>query len=94
MPSTYVLGFRPPDEKWKRMKEAREACEAAGIDIPEDIDDFFGGEKPDEKGVEVQLDNGHPCCKDWDDGYMRSGFEVEISKLPKDIKILRFYNSW
>ena len=23
-----------------------------------------------------------------------NGFEVELSKLPKDVKFLRFYNSW
>lgn len=29
--SLNVMGFKPPDEKWKQMKAAYEACCAAGV---------------------------------------------------------------
>ena len=91
--STHVIGFKPPDAKWKKMKEARDACEEAGIDIPDDIDDFFDGEPPDDNGVEIWLEK-EECCSEWDDGDMRAGFEIDVDKLPKDVKIIRVYNSY
>jgi len=88
--STNVVAFRPADEKWKQMKAVYDACDKAGVSIPEEVDDFFNGEPPDEAGVEVAIAH---AMQEWnDDG--GEGYEVDISKLPKDIKIIRFYNSW
>ena len=90
--STYVKGFRPPDKKWKEMKAVWDACEKADIEKPDEVLEFFGHDEPDDSGVEVNLEKD-ACCKEFDcDGH--SGFEIEVSKLPKDIKIVRFYNSW
>lgn len=86
--STHVIGFKPPDAKWKKMKEVWDACEKAGIDPPKEVSEFFNYENPDENGVEVELD-----AAEWgDDG--RQGYEIEVSKLPKGVTIIRFYNSW
>ena len=49
--STYVQAFRPPDAKWKKMKQAYDACEAAVVPVPEEVDDFFNNEPPDPAGV-------------------------------------------
>lgn len=86
--STNVIGFRPPDQKWKDMKAVWDSCERANAEIPDEVYDFFNGEPPDEKGVEVAIP-----IEEWSNE-AGSGFEVEISKLPKDVKIIRFYNSW
>jgi hypothetical protein len=120
--STYVIGFRPPDAKWLKMKEVYDACEAAGISIPDEVDDFFNGEPPDEAGVRVDLEDAKEyeqpamiqngggfmvpapasnkpkkkklgCVKPWHDD-MQEGFEVDVTKLPKDVTIIRFYNSY
>lgn len=98
--STRVIGIKPPDDQWRKMKAAYDACEAAGISPPGEVEAFFGGERPDEKGVVVELqryEQGkkvyHPCCQPWD-GEESSGFEIDITKLPPDVKVLRFYNSW
>lgn len=88
--STHVVAFRPADEKWKQMKTVYDACRKAGVPTPEEVDDFFNGETPDENGVEVNIEQAK---QEWRD-YSREGFEIDISKLPKDIKIIRFYNSW
>ena len=89
--STMVVGIKPPDEKWKQMKAAYLACEKAGISIPDAVDEFFSGEIPDDAGVIV--DDLGKAVKSWhSDGC--EGFEVTLSKLPADIKVLRFYNSW
>lgn len=60
--STHVVGFRPPDEQWKKMKVAWEACEDAGAEIPAAVLQFFGDEEPgDRPGMEVSL--GDACVE-------------------------------
>ena len=97
--STHIVAIRPPDEKWRKMKAARDACVAAGIEVPDEIDDYFDNEAPDEKGVLICLEIGefdrarHPSIQNYqsDSGGV---WDVDLDKLPPDTKILRFYNSW
>lgn len=89
--STHVVGFRPADAKWNQMKTAYEACEAAGIPVPREVERFFDDEPPgDRPGAEVSI-KGALC--EWSDTY-RSGYEVDLTKLPPDVRILRFYNAY
>ena len=91
--STHVQGFRPPDEKWKKMKAVWDACVAAELEIPADVEEFFNfGDGPDDAGVVIDVEELPACSEYQCDG--GSGFEVDLTKLPKDITILRFYNSW
>lgn len=91
--STHIVGFRPADDRWKKMKAAYEACETAGIPIPKDVDDFFGGDAPGDKpGMEVAIEKS-PAVARWGDEY-RQGYEIDIKKLPADIAVIRVYNSW
>ena len=85
---TYVTGFKLPNEKWKKMRDVREACIKAGIDIPEEVDNFFGWEEPNEKGVEVDIPH-----KEWK-ADMQGGIEIDVDKIPEDVKVIRFVNSW
>jgi antitoxin component HigA of HigAB toxin-antitoxin module len=70
------------------MKHIRDACVAAEISIPDEIDKFFEGETPDPSGVIVEIThreyNAESC----------SGFEVYLSEIPEDVKIIRFVNSY
>ena len=90
--STSIFGFKPPDEKWKKMKEVRDACLEAGVMIPSEVDDFFEGESPDNAGVRVNLEE-HECVSKYR-GEVEEGFEVDVRKLPKDVVLIRFVNSW
>lgn len=86
--STHVTGFRPPDDDWKKMKAVYDSCKEAGIDPPEEVDDFFEGLPPDEAGVEVDL-----IYHEWtDDGC--EGYEIHVDEIPAGVKIIRFYNAW
>jgi hypothetical protein len=88
--STRIVGFRPPNEKWKKMKAAWDACEAAGVMPPKDVRDFFEGDEPDAAGVVVDIRQAvTPVDKN-----MTDGFDVDITKLPKDVNIIRFENSY
>lgn len=88
--STHVTGFRPADEKWKRMKDIYDLCEQQKIEIPAEVVKFFGYDRPDSSGVEVKLND---ALSEFEDDY-RSGYEVRVDKLPKDISVIRFWNSW
>ncbi len=90
--STHVVGIKPPDEKWKAMKRIWDACQAAGIDPPAEVDKFFNGEDPDQSGVVVDLDK-HPCAKEYN-AEMQNGIEIDLRKVPGDVAVIRFVNSY
>lgn len=87
--SMHVIGLKPVDEKWLKFKAIWDACESAKVKVPKEIVDFFDDCYPrDDTGIEVDID-----FKKYNDD-MREGFDVDISTLPKDVKIIRFYCSW
>lgn len=90
--STSIVGFVPPDNKFKKMKAAYDACHKAGVEIPEEVSEFFQDEIPDDAGVSIDLED-HECVKEYSED-MVHGFEVDISKVPKDVKIIRFSNCY
>jgi hypothetical protein len=90
--STRVEGFRPPDALWEQMEAIWEACTRAGVPVPDEVAAFFEDGKPDPTGVEVDL-GASGAVRPWRDDY-REGFEVDVRKLPRDVTVLRFYNSW
>lgn len=90
--STHVIGFRPPDERWHQMKNAHDALLAAGLPLTTEIELFFENCHPDPSGQEVDIERT-PAVKEWSDEH-RSGFEIDIRKLPPECYIVRVYNSW
>jgi hypothetical protein len=94
--STHVVGIKPPDATWKKMKKVWDTCKDAGVDPPDQVRNFFGDESPDEAGVvveerELQQVGALKECRPHESA---QGYEVDLRKLPPDIKIIRFYNSW
>ena len=87
--STGVVGFRPPNEKWRAMKAVWDSCRKAGIEPPKEVLAFFDGKRPDPAGVEVELE----CVSEYH-GDGREGLEVDILSLPQDVTVVRFFNSW
>ena len=90
--STHVVGFKPPDAKWKAMKQAWDACQKAGVPVPDEVLAFFNHEPPDAAGVEVDIQR-LPCTSKYSDDSAQ-GFEIDVKKLPPDVTIIRFYNSY
>jgi len=88
--TTSVIGFRPPDAKFKKMVEVYEVCVDAGIEPPKEVNDFFNGKVPDDAGVEVNIKE---AVKEYH-AEMQEGLEVDLQKLPKDIRYIRFVNSY
>lgn len=90
--STHIIGFKPPDKEWEKMKAVWDACIAAKVPVPEEVSNFFNHEAPDPSGVEVELEGTASVSEFNEEG--RRGFEVEVKRLPSDVKIIRFYNAW
>lgn len=93
--STCVQGFKPPDETWVKMKAVWDACEAAAVPVPDHVAAFFGYDTPDAAGVEVSRKDLEACgaVREWQ-AEMEDGFEIDISKVPADVKIIRVYTSY
>ena len=91
--STTVIGVKPKDEKWNKMQDAYNACKSAGIEVPEEVEEFFDYNDPNEMdGLEVDMDEHEAVEGYFDDG--REGYTIEIAKLPKDIKYIRVVNCY
>ena len=89
--SSYVVAFRPPDETFKKMMDVYKTCCEAGVDLPKKVSEFFDDTEPDPKGVEIDIKD---AVEEWNDGEMSEGFQVDLEKLPKGVKYIRFYNSY
>lgn len=89
--------IKPPDAKWKKMKAAWDACEAAGVEPPDDVLEFFDHEEPNEHGVVMDLldfdEPGHESVSEVEED-MTDGYYVDLTKLPKDVTMLRFTMSY
>lgn len=94
--SMHCLAVKPADAEYMKKLAAYRACVIAHISVPQELVDFFGGEDPDEEGATITLAgyrSEHVSCEEWsDDG--RTGFQVDITKLPEGTRFVRFYCSW
>ena len=44
--STHIYGYFKRTVRFEEMMEVAKACSKAGIEVPQEVDDFFGGELP------------------------------------------------
>lgn len=87
-----IEGIVPADEKFKKMLAVWNACENAGVKIPAKVYEFFNNVEPDIKGVIIDLYENE--CISVYKKEMSSGFDIDLSKLPSNIKTIRVYNSY
>lgn len=88
--STHVVGIRPADDRYKSMLAIYDSCRKLGISTPKEVDKFFNYETPEPNGVVVDIKDATTA---WKNDYCL-GLEVDVSKLPPDVKIIRFFNVW
>lgn len=79
-----IEGFRPVDEEWKKMKAVYDACKAAGVEVPEEVNEFFNWEKPSDFGMFVDVSDAIVTESN-------NVMLVDLTKLPKNLKTLRVY---
>lgn len=94
-PSLRVTGFQPADEKWEKMAKAYRACLDAGVGVPREVTNFFNSSDPDGPGREISHAELEKLGAVWQyTAEMVDGFKVDIDRLPKNVKFLRFTASY
>jgi len=88
--NTFVEGFRPPDEEWKRMATIYNLCLKSKISVPEKVLAFFNDAPPHENGVLIDIGD---CVEYFTEDVVQS-WTVNITKLPEGIKHIKFTNSY
>lgn len=93
-----VIAYFEDNEDFRKKADAFKACVAAGVDPPDALSAFDPGDiGKDAPGPLFDLNAGrddeHPAVSKYL-GIGQGGFEVDISKLPKGIRYLRFVSSW
>jgi hypothetical protein len=86
--STHVSGFREPDDQYRKMAAAWRACVDVGIDPPDEVEEFFNYDGPDDSGVEVNVPH-----REWSRD-MSIGVTIRVEDIPAGVTELRFWNSW
>jgi hypothetical protein len=92
--STSIVGIKPADDKWKKMKGVWDSCTAADIPIPDEVYDYFDGDEPNDLGVVVHKNKLGGAVTHLGSEFSGRGYVVDLTKLPPDIKLLKFENSW
>lgn len=85
-----VYGVKALDEKWVKMKKIWDLCVENKVEIPSHVFDYFHGEYPTETEVIVDLKN-HESVTIYEN-ITSQGFEIDVEKLPNDIKKIRIVN--
>ena len=74
------------------MKAVWDSCKEAGLEIPDEVDDFFGYQPPSKNGNIIPDDELNECVRYFDlerEDLLYPCAEIEIDKIPKHIQFLR-----
>ena len=92
--SINLVGYRKADETFHRMKAVYDACKKAKIDPPQSVEKYFGYDSPTQYGNQIALKPDEtPGITSYNENEC-DGFDVDLDKLPPEIRVLRFYNSY
>lgn len=95
--STSVRGIRDLDGKFSQMIKIKELCDGAQIGYPEELAAYFGEHDAAEDSEYLREMMETIDIDDVAVRFSRDGSdhcEVELSKLPSEVKAIRFTNSW
>ena len=91
MSTSIVLLRSKDDTTYKKYLKILIACQEANIDIPTEVDEYFGGDGID-CNSEYPLEIGFKA-REWNTDWA-SGYEIDLKDLPEGVETIRFYNSW
>lgn len=93
--ASFVSGIRDLDGKFAKMMKAKLACEEAGAAYPAEVREYF--KCPEESEDTLRRDMESVDINDATSEYSRDAtdvFDVDLSKLPEGVKVIRFENSY
>lgn len=102
--STNVVAFRDMDGEFSRMLDIKQFCDQKKVSYPQEVKDYFKDVDLEDYTPDGDLDDGDlhdamlkvdisAALQEWSDD-SSEGYEVDVAKLPSDVKTIRFYNSW
>ena len=101
--SSNIIGVRDLRQEFDKKWDALQACKKAGVLFPKQLQDYFDLDGDDDRVLEDKsyyegekltfILTGKPGVKEWG-AEMEEGYEVDLTKLPKDVKKIRFYTSY
>lgn len=95
--STHIKAFIPDtDVEFQKHKKILLMCLENEVSLPKETAKYFGSDTAYEYLLEEKLEialKEDIHYKDWSED-SREGYEVDLTKLPKGVTKLRFYNSW
>lgn len=94
--STTIVGIRDLDGKFKQMMDVKKACDRAGIDYPEEVHEYFEyrADRPEEELInQMNSTDLKKAVKKLDVEYS-DVYEVDLSKITKDVKKIQFRVSY
>ena len=83
----YIEGIVPVDDEWKRMKKVWDACQEAGIDVPDEVAEFFDWKSPDDDGMSIELEDGTHYERFSEE--MVDGISIVLKHLPKKVQVIK-----
>ncbi len=87
---TQIYGIVPPDKNYQKMKAVWDVCTEAGIEVPDAVKRYFEHEEPDGRGMKIKILSAIEDCSE----PHTTGVEVNLSKIPEKVKLIRFVQSW
>ncbi len=89
--STGVILLRDKDDpQYQYYLKVLNSCIEAKVPLPDAVDRYFGGEGEDNPEFPLEIDFE---ATEWKESG-RSGIDIDLDKIPKGVKTIRFYNSW
>lgn len=97
--STHIKAFIPDtDPEYQKHKEILEMCLKHNVYLPQQTANYFGQSNPYpgmiEEKLQIELSEGVHYMEYRDSHSSEEGFDIDLTKLPKGVTKLRFYNSW
>ncbi len=89
---SYVKGLKPKTEEYEKKLRIYKDCKELNINPPKEIEDYFDGEVCEE-GIVIDLPKD-AISESVNVDYCNEYFDVDLTKIPSDVTIIRFVNSY
>lgn len=80
--------YKDKTEKWYKMKTAWDACNEAGIDVPDEVSEYFDHEYPENETCGESINVSEKCIQEIDNDNA-SGYLIILKELPKDARYIK-----
>ena len=84
--SVYFHGIVEPNEEFKKKYMAFVACQDAGVDPPDELWDYFNGDRPNPSGLVVRIESREVQVSKYQ--YVQ---EIDLKSLRPDISKIQIY---